>query len=95
MHYQSGTWTANVTGATGSVTYQWQQRTAAGTTWTNVGNGTSTYTRTAALNSFYLRVTATSGGVSTISPEFHVQVIADNTGGGDCGYNTRGQWVCQ
>ncbi|HEU0014184.1 MAG TPA: S8 family serine peptidase [Longimicrobium sp.] len=58
---ETGTWQAGVTGASGTVTYQWQHRLASGTTWTAVGTGPS-YSRTAGLSPFYLRVTATAAG---------------------------------
>lgn len=89
----SGTWAANATGGTGTYTYQWQYRSHLSTTWTNVGNGTATYTRNAPPASFYLRVTVTSGGMSATSPEHYVSV-PENNPGGDCGYNNWGQWVC-
>ncbi|HEX2209868.1 MAG TPA: S8 family serine peptidase [Longimicrobium sp.] len=66
------TFYANASGGTGSYTYQWQYRTASGTTWSNVGTGSS-YSRTAPLRSFYLRVTVTSGGV-TATDEHYVKV---------------------
>ncbi|HEU4457051.1 MAG TPA: hypothetical protein VFR81_28540, partial [Longimicrobium sp.] len=70
---ESGTWQAAVSGGTGSYTYQWQYKTASGTTWTNVGTA-STYTRNAPLKaSFYVRVTVTSGTV-TATDEHYVTV---------------------
>jgi subtilisin family serine protease len=74
MTGETGNWTATVTGAPGPVTYQWQFRGEASTTWTNVGTGTASYSRNAPLRSFYLRVIATSGASSAQSAEFYVFV---------------------
>jgi subtilisin family serine protease len=63
------TWNANASGGTGTYTYQWQYRTASTTTWTNVGTGSS-YTRITPRQSFYLRLTVTSGGVSVVDDHF-------------------------
>ena len=69
-----GTWTANVTGAPGAVTYQWQYRTAASTTWTAVGTNSATYSRNAPLRaSFYVRVVVTSGAAS-VQDDHYVEV---------------------
>ena len=61
---QSGTWTANPTGGTGTYTYQWQYS-LNGSTWTNAVT-TKSYTRSG-FGTFYLRVIVTSGGTSVTS----------------------------
>lgn len=68
---EAGTWQANVTGAPGAVTYQWQYRTASVTTWTDVGTNSPTYSRNAPLRaSFYLRVIVTSGSASVLDDHY-------------------------
>lgn len=75
---QPGTWNAVVTNATGTVTYQWQYRTGTSTTWTNVGTGGSSYSRSAPLRSFYLRVNITAGnGSATDDHSVYVEPIDD------------------
>ncbi|HEY0036710.1 MAG TPA: S8 family peptidase [Longimicrobium sp.] len=79
--YTSGsyTWYANATGGNGTYTYQWQQSTN-GTTWTNVGTNSASYTRSVVLyygGGFYLRVIATSNGSSATSPAFYVYKHAE------------------
>ena len=71
----SGTWDANATGGNGSYTYAWQHRAATSSTWSVVIYSGSTYTRKVGpyANSFYLRVTVTSNGVST-SDDHYVEV---------------------
>ncbi|HYW10852.1 MAG TPA: hypothetical protein VE871_02820, partial [Longimicrobium sp.] len=69
------TWYANASGGTGPYTYQWQYRLASSTTWTNVGT-LSSYTRPAPKQSFYLRVTVTSGGTTVVDDHF-VEVLAE------------------
>lgn len=70
--WETGSWTAVVTGGSAPYTYQWQYRLASTTTWTNVGTG-ATYSRALPFTSFYVRVTVTSGGVSA-SDEHYVYV---------------------
>jgi subtilisin family serine protease len=79
--YTSGsyTWYANATGGNGTYTYQWQQSTN-GTTWTNVGTNSTSYTRSVGLyygGGFYLRVIVTSNGSSATSPAFYVYKHAE------------------
>jgi subtilisin family serine protease len=80
------TFYANPSGGTGSYTYQWQFRREGNTTWTNVGTASS-YSRTAPLTSFYVRVTVTSGGVTATDEHYVYVEYVDQ-----CGSN--GQ-VCQ
>jgi len=70
---QTGTWYATATGGSG-YSYQWQFRTESGTTWTNVGTNSASYTRSVAnlAPSFYLRVIVTSGGSSVTSAAYYV-----------------------
>jgi len=71
---ETGSWQANVTGAPGAVSYQWQYKTASGTTWSNVGTNSASYSRMAPLKaSFYVRVVVTSGA-SSVSDDQYVQV---------------------
>jgi subtilisin family serine protease len=67
---EAGTWYANASGGTGSYTYQWQYRSAASTTWSSVVGTGSSYTRSATVQSFYLRVTVTSGGATDYDDHF-------------------------
>ncbi|HEX8903788.1 MAG TPA: S8 family serine peptidase, partial [Longimicrobiaceae bacterium] len=73
-----GYWHANVTGGNGTYSYQWQFRSAASTTWSNVGTNSPDYSRSAPLRSFYVRVIVTSGGVSATSAQFLVTVDSGN-----------------
>ena len=59
------TWSANAGGGSGTYTYQWQYRVQGGTTWSNVGTGSS-YSRNigSAHPSFELRVIVTSNGLT-------------------------------
>jgi subtilisin family serine protease len=61
------TWQANASGALGTYTYSWEYRVQNGT-WTPVGTGGATYSRTVATSdpSFELRVTVTSGGLTSV-----------------------------
>jgi subtilisin family serine protease len=70
------TWTANVTGATGPVTYQWQVS-SNGSTWTNGGGAVaSTFTRTERTSeTYFLRVIVTQGLQSTTSASYEVVVV--------------------
>jgi hypothetical protein len=72
-----GYWYASVTGGNGTVSYQWQYRTSTTTTWTNVGTNSPSYSRSAPLRSFYVRVIATSGGVSATSNSYLVTVESE------------------
>jgi extracellular elastinolytic metalloproteinase len=73
----SGTWTANVSGASGTVTYQWQYKLWSGTTWSNVGTNSATYTRSAPFTDFELRVNvSTSTGQAASDTHF---VTVDST----------------
>jgi subtilisin family serine protease len=73
--YSSGTfqWNAYAGGGNGTYSYQWQYS-VNGSSWSNVGTNSSTYTRSVGLRapSFYLRVTVTSGGASVTTPAFFV-----------------------
>jgi hypothetical protein len=59
------TWYANAAGGNGTYTYSWEYRVQGGT-WTAVGCGCASYTRTVAANdpSFEIRVTVTSAGLT-------------------------------
>lgn len=74
--YSAGTytWQASATGGNGTYTYQWQYLPETGTTWSNVGTNSSSYSRSvgAYAGSFYLRVIVTSGGASVTSSEYYV-----------------------
>ncbi len=76
---ESHTWYANATGGSGGYSYQWQFRNESSSTWTNVGTNSASYTRTAGLQSFYLRVTVTSAG-STATDEHYVYVEYNECG---------------
>ena len=71
----TGTWTwqAVASGGNGTYSYQWQYS-VSGSTWTNVGTNSATYTRSVGprLGSFYLRVVVTSNGTSYTTPAFFV-----------------------
>jgi subtilisin family serine protease len=66
-------WQAVASGGNGTYSYQWQSS-LNGSTWSNVGTNSATYTRSVGLRagSFYLRVTVTSNGVSYTTPAFFV-----------------------
>jgi subtilisin family serine protease len=68
------TWQANVSGGDGTYSYQWQYLPEGGSTWSNVGSNSSTYSRFVGryASSFYLRVIVTSGGASATSSAFYV-----------------------
>ncbi|HEX6372578.1 MAG TPA: S8 family peptidase [Longimicrobium sp.] len=68
------TWYATASGGNGTYTYQWQYRAETSSTWSNVGTGGSSYSRSVGNlgRSFYLRVIVTSGGSSVTSPAFYV-----------------------
>jgi subtilisin family serine protease len=68
------TWNATASGGNGTYSYQWQYRSETGTTWTNVGTNSASYTRSVGrlATSFYLRVIVTSGSATVTSPEFYV-----------------------
>jgi aqualysin 1 len=59
-------WQANASGGIGTYTYSWQYRVQNGT-WTPVGAGAATYSRSVTTTdpSFELRVTVTSGGLTS------------------------------
>jgi subtilisin family serine protease len=84
------TWYASVTGGSAPYTYQWQYRLASSTTWSNVGTGTNSYTRSLGLlaKPFYLRVTVTSGS-ATVSDEHSVYVAP-----GEDPYQMCGDYPC-
>jgi subtilisin family serine protease len=74
--YGSGsyTWYATAAGGNGTYSYQWQYKPQGGTTWSNVGTGGSSYTRSVGqyASSFSLRVIVSSGGSTVTSAEFYV-----------------------
>jgi subtilisin family serine protease len=75
--YSAGsyTWYANASGGNGTYSYQWQYRASSAGTWTNVGTGSSSYTRSFTRSaSPQLRVIVTSGGASVTSDVFYVSV---------------------
>lgn len=55
-----GTWNASVSGAVGTVTYKWYYKLASSSTWTAVGTNSSSYSRTAPLADFQLKVDVTT-----------------------------------
>ena len=69
--------TANVTGGSGTITYQWQQNVAG--VWNNVGSNSNTYT-TAALTvntNYRLVVTQSNSDCASTSSAFTVTVVGD------------------
>ncbi|HEX8209134.1 MAG TPA: S8 family serine peptidase [Longimicrobium sp.] len=84
----TGTWTwqAVASGGNGTYSYQWQYS-AGGSTWTNVGTNSATYTRSVGTRagSFYLRVIVTSNGTSYTTPSFFVYKEPEYN---ECGYRT-------
>lgn len=61
------TWTAKAFGGSGAYAYQWSYRVYGSNTWTNFGSGGTSASRTVstATSSFDVRVTVTSGGLTT------------------------------
>jgi hypothetical protein len=69
-------WDATVTGATGTISYQWQVSSDQGATWHTVGGNSSTYSRLERRDeSFWLRCTAAAGTQSGTSISFKVEVV--------------------
>jgi Subtilase family len=73
------TWYANPSGGNGTFTYSWEYRVQGGT-WTPVGCGCASYSRSVAAGNpdFELRVTVTSGGAS--ASDTHLVDVAIPTG---------------
>ncbi|HEU4884605.1 MAG TPA: S8 family serine peptidase [Longimicrobium sp.] len=71
---QPGYWSVTPQGGSAPYTYQWQYKTVTGSTWTNVGTNSSTYTRNSGLQSFYVRALVTSNGTQVTSNEYYVYV---------------------
>jgi len=73
--YGPGTyfWQASVTGGNGTYSYQWQYS-VNGSSWTNVGTNSSTYSRSVGTRggSFYVRVIVSSGANTVTSAAFYV-----------------------
>lgn len=70
-------WDATVTGATGTIGYQWQLSSDQGATWHSVlGGNSATYSRLERRDeSFWLRCTATTATQSGTSSSFKVEVV--------------------
>lgn len=80
---QSGTWTANASGGTGSYTYEWRFRYNGTGAWSSVLGTSQTYTRTMLDTDFELQVKLTSGGQSVYDTHYveygiAKQGVADN-----------------
>ncbi len=67
---QSGTWTANASGGTGSYTYEWRFRYNGTGPWSSVVGTSQTYTRTMLDTDFELQVKVTSGGQSVYDTHY-------------------------
>jgi hypothetical protein len=69
-------WTATVTGATGTITYHWQVSRDMGATWQGVGTNSATYSRLEREDeAFWLHCTATTATQTGTSNPLKVEVV--------------------
>lgn len=59
--FQTGTWVANYTGGTGTVSYQWWKKDVGSSTWQSIGTGSSVSTTMSDFEGFYIKLRVTRG----------------------------------